>query len=319
VTAAHPDQAPAPGLPFDLTVLMYHYVRDPGDQSEAGTGIPGWPTAAFEAQLAAVRRAFNPVAWPDVQAHLLGVAPLPPRACLITFDDGLRDHYENVFPRLQAFGLSGLFFALARRPGDGLTFPHRIHFLLPLLGLDGLRAAILAKLPPAQQAALQAAEAHYRPLWSDPVDGLKTALQRDLAHAVAAPLGELFAEHIGPEGPLADSYYLNPAQVAAMVAGGMHFGGHSLTHPWLDFVASDQAAAEAGASAEWLSQLAPGPWSFAYPYGGFDDRTPGILSAAGFSAAFTTRDGTHHASPFHIGRFDGESLPANFFAEPANG
>ncbi len=299
---------------FDLTVLMYHYVRDPGDQSEAGTGIPGLPTAAFEAQLAEVRRAYNPVAWPAVQAHLAGEAPLPPRACLITFDDGLRDHYENVFPRLQAAGLSGLFFALARRPGDGLTLPHRIHFLLPRLGLNGLRAALVALLPPADVAAFRAAEAHYATLWSDPVDALKTALQRDLAAAVAEPLRFLMAHHIGQENRLADAYYVNAAQVEAMLAGGMHFGGHSLTHPWLDWLPSDEASAEVGASATWLSRLAAGPWSFAYPFGGFDERTPGLLAAAGYGAAFTTRAQTRHTSPFHIGRYDGESLPAGFFA-----
>jgi len=300
---------------LDLTVLLYHYVRDPGDQSEAGTGIPGWPTAAFEAQLAAVRRAYHPVAWPDVQAHLAGEAPLPPRACLLTFDDGLRDHFENVFPRLQAFGLSGLFFALARRLGDGLALPHRVHFLLPILGLAGLRAALLAQLAPDQQAALHAAEAHYRTIWPDPVDALKTALQRDLAAAVAEPLRVLMAQHIGPEAALADAYYLNAAQVAAMLAGGMHFGGHSLTHPWLDWLPSAEAAAEVGASAVWLRRLSAGPWSFAYPFGGFDARTPGLLAAAGYSAAFTTRSQARHPSPYHIGRYDGESLPAGFFAD----
>ena len=27
--------------PFELTVMMYHYVRDRGDDAEAGSGIPG--------------------------------------------------------------------------------------------------------------------------------------------------------------------------------------------------------------------------------------------------------------------------------------
>ena len=67
-------------VPFDLTVLMYHYVRDMGDACEVGSGIGGWPTAAFEAQLEAVKRAYHPVSWAEVQAHLAGAAPLPPRA-----------------------------------------------------------------------------------------------------------------------------------------------------------------------------------------------------------------------------------------------
>jgi peptidoglycan/xylan/chitin deacetylase (PgdA/CDA1 family) len=319
VTTSALHTAPPAVAEFELTVLMYHYVRDPGDQSEAGTGIAGWPTAAFEAQLAQVRRAFNPVAWPDLQAHLLGAAALPPRACLLTFDDGLRDHYENVFPRLQAAGLSGLFFGLARQPGDGLSLAHRIHFLLPVLGLDGLRAALLARLTPEQQAALHTAEAHYRSVWTDPVDGLKTALQRELAGAVAAPLHALVEQHVGPEIPLAASYYLNAAQIAAMAAGGMYFGGHGQSHPWFDWVPPEQAVAEAEASAAWLRPLHAGPWAFAYPYGGFNAATPGVLAAAGFGAAFTTREATRHTSPFHIGRFDGESLPADFFTRPAGG
>jgi hypothetical protein len=36
---------------FDLKVMMYHYVRDPGDAAEAGSGIPGMSVRAFETQL----------------------------------------------------------------------------------------------------------------------------------------------------------------------------------------------------------------------------------------------------------------------------
>ncbi|MCC7361256.1 MAG: polysaccharide deacetylase family protein [Anaerolineales bacterium] len=303
-------------VPFRLTVLMYHYLRDLGDDCEAGSGIGGWPPSAFEAHLERACRAYHPVSWADVQAHLAGQAALPPRALLITFDDGLLDHYLNAFPRLQAAGLSGLFFALARRPGDGLTHPHRLHFLLARLGLDGLRAALLARLAPHDAARLLAAEAHYRPLWSDPVDGFKTAVQRELAAAVSQPLAGLLAEYVGDERSLADRYYLNAEQVAAMRAGGMHFGGHSQTHPWLDFVSAAQAAAEAAASAAWLRPVERGPFAFAYPYGGCDERTAAHLAAAGFGAAFTTNAGAQHASPYHIGRYDGEALPAGFFEVP---
>ena len=33
------------GEPLELTAWMYHYVRDPGDAAEAGSGIPGLPVA----------------------------------------------------------------------------------------------------------------------------------------------------------------------------------------------------------------------------------------------------------------------------------
>src|SRR5919202_5712669 len=99
---------------FALTVMMYHYVRDPGDAAEAGSGIPGMPVSEFEAQLDHLMREYAMIAWPEMRDYLVANEPLPERACLLTFDDGVSDHYLNVFPALQRRGLSGLFFALAR-------------------------------------------------------------------------------------------------------------------------------------------------------------------------------------------------------------
>src|SRR5678816_4171615 len=96
--------------PVDLTVMMYHYVRDPGDAAEAGSGIPGLSVERLAAQLDELAQRHTFVSWPQVRGTLIGEKLLPANACLLTFDDGLRDHYLNVFPLLRARGLSGLFF-----------------------------------------------------------------------------------------------------------------------------------------------------------------------------------------------------------------
>jgi hypothetical protein len=49
---------------LDLTVIMYHYVRDAGDAAEAGSGIAGLPVTAFEAQLDLWSREYHIVDWP---------------------------------------------------------------------------------------------------------------------------------------------------------------------------------------------------------------------------------------------------------------
>jgi peptidoglycan/xylan/chitin deacetylase (PgdA/CDA1 family) len=312
---------------LDLTVVMYHYVRDPGDEAEAGSGIPGLPTAAFEAQLDLLTDIYTLVDWPAVRAHLQGKGELPARACLLTFDDGVCDHYLNVFPRLRARGLSGLFFALARPEGAGLTRPHQMHFLIAALGVDQFRARLEAMLEPAARARLTATAAAYVAgpfdfARDNPVEAWRLALQRE-AEAEAAPaIRQLTAEHIGQDEEIAARFFLSPTQTAEMLAGGMHIGGHSQSHPWLDFVDDETLAQEAATSAAWLARLAPGPFAFAYPYGGFDDRTPGAMARAGFCAAFTTRAQVQHTSTFHIGRLDGEWLPpagsgdAAFLLEP---
>jgi len=297
--------------PFSLTAMMYHYVRDPGDEAEAGSEIPGLPVAHFETQLDELARRHEMIGWPDLRAGLSGEKSLPPGACLLTFDDGLRDHYLNVFPPLRSRGLSGLFFALARGPGDGLALGHKIHFLLARLGVERLRQAIWLRLKPEARAAYARAEEHYSASGyaggeSREVGVLKSVLQRELSPEAQGLLSQLFEEHIGPEAETAREFYLTRDQITEMAANGMSFGGHSRSHPWFDWVAAAGQAEEIEASAVWLREVEAGPWAFAYPYGGHGPASPGPLLAHHFAAAFTTVEQVNHADPFFIGRWDGE-------------
>jgi len=299
--------------PLELTVMMYHYVRDPGDEAEAGSGISGMPVRTFEAQLDELSRQHRFITWPDVRTALQEDRPLPASACLLTFDDGVLDHYVNVFKILSRRNLSGLFFALDRAENEGLTLPHKIHFLLAKLGIAGLRDAIWEKLNLAQRQRFTRAEQKYQlrypPVSEDnQINLLKAVLQRDLSNEVDPVLGNLFEEHIGSERETARNYYLNPGQIQAMAAGGMHFGGHSHHHPWFDWIDSEARNAEIKASTHWLQKVEAPPWAFAYPYGGLSDDSPQLLRKHGFLAAFTTQTQRSHTDPYFIGRLDGEEV-----------
>ena len=299
--------------PLELTVMMYHYVRDPGDSAEAGSGIPGMPTSTFETQLEELARQHTLVTWPEVRATLQKDQPLPSSACLLTFDDGVSDHYFNVFRILRDRHLSGLFFALDRSQTEGMTLPHKIHFLLAKLGLVALREAIWNKLNPDQKIRFTQAEKGYQlkypPISMDRrINLLKAVLQRDLSKEVDSLLSELFEMHVGSENDMARSYYLSAEQIREMVAGGMHFGGHSRNHPWFDWIDAETRTMEIKDSADWLKQVDPGPWAFAYPYGGLSDDSPQLLKEHGFMAAFTTQTQLRHTDPYFIGRLDGEEM-----------
>lgn len=299
--------------PLELTVMMYHYIRDAADEAEAGSGIPGMPVRMFEAQLEELAQRHTFVTWQDVRMALQGKQSLPEAACLLTFDDGVRDHYINVFPILRKRNLSGLFFILARSGADGLVLGHKIHFLLAALGLDGLRDAIWDELNPVQRERFTQAEEFYRGKYpsisaEQDIDLLKAVLQRDISSDVDPLLSNLLKRHVGPEEEMAQSFYLTAGQTREMSAGGMHFGGHSHSHPWFDWIDAAQRKAEIRASATLLNQIEPGPWAFAYPYGGLSDDAPELLKADGFIAAFTTRTQLQHTNPYLIGRLDGEEL-----------
>jgi len=302
--------------PLDLTVMMFHYIRDPGDAAEAGSGIPGMPVKTFESQLDELSKQNTFVTWLDVRAALQENRPLPNGACLLTFDDGVCDHYLNAFRILYQRNLSGLFFVMDRSESDGFILAHRIHFLLAKLGLPGLRDAIWERLNPLQREQFTQAEKKYQlkypPISPEgQINLLKAVLQRDLSSDVNQILRELFEIHIGPETELAQNYYLNTDQIREMAAGGMHFGGHSRNHPWFDWIAAETRAAEIKASADWIRQFEPGPWAFAYPYGGLSEDSPALLKEYGFAAAFTTRTQLRHPNPYFIGRLDGEEVAQN--------
>ena len=299
--------------PLELTVMMYHYIRDPGDAAEAGSDIPGMPVKAFESQLDELSQQHTFVTWPDVLGALQGQKTLPDSACLLTFDDGVRDHYVNVFRVLHDRGLSGLFFALDRLEVDGLTLAHKIHFLLAKLGFKRLRESIWEGLSLAGREKFTQAESKYQ--WKYPpvsnngqINLLKAVLQRDLSAEADHILSRLFEMHLGSENETARDYYLSAEQIREMIAGGMHFGGHSRSHPWFDWIDREARIAEIKASAEWLQQFEPGPWAFAYPYGGVSEDSPQLLKAHGFAAAFTTKARLRHADPYFIGRLDGEEI-----------
>jgi peptidoglycan/xylan/chitin deacetylase (PgdA/CDA1 family) len=299
--------------PLDLTVMMYHYVRDSGDAAEAGSGIPGMLVKRFEAQLDELSKDHTFVTWPDVRMALQEEKPLPRSACLLTFDDGVCDHYINVFKILHDRNLSGLFFILDRFEDDGLVLAHKIHFLLAKMGLSGLREAIWDKLNPVQSKQFTQAETQYQLKYppisiNNGINLLKTVLQRDMSTEVNPLLSNLFEMHVGSENKTARNYYLNLEQINEMRAGGMHFGGHSHSHPWFDWIDADARTAEIKASADWIRQFESGPWAFAYPYGGLSEDSPNLLKEHGFAVAFTTQTQLRHINPYFIGRLDGEEV-----------
>lgn len=299
--------------PFELTVMMYHYIRDPGDAAEGGSGIAGMPVRAFEAQLDELSRRYSLTTWREVQMALQGDGVLPELPCLLTFDDGVCDHYIHAFRILRDRNLSGLFFILDRSIDDGLVLGHKIHYLLAILGVDGLRKAIWAKLSASERERFTRVESSYRPKFSDAskdgqINLLKAVLQRDLSAQVNWHLSELFEKHVGSERETARTFYLDVKQIHEMSAAGMHFGGHSRSHPWFDWIDAEARNAEIKASSDWVGQIEPGPWAFAYPYGGLSEDSPDLLRSHGFIAAFTTQTQLRHTNPYFIGRLDGEEM-----------
>ncbi|WP_064749642.1 poly-beta-1,6-N-acetyl-D-glucosamine N-deacetylase PgaB [Lysobacter firmicutimachus] len=98
----------APAQADELLVLSYHDVRD----DVARKGDPdayAVSTQNFAAHLDWLAgHGYHPVSLSQVIAASRGEKPLPPKAVLLTFDDGLRSIYTHAFPLLRAYGYPAL-------------------------------------------------------------------------------------------------------------------------------------------------------------------------------------------------------------------
>ena len=129
-----------------LTTLTYHRIADPlaADFRGLVPNVSATPET-FAAHLDLVQRWFNVIPLEMLLAWLRGGGDLPPRAALITFDDGYRDNLTAAMPALRARGLEATIFVTSGKMGSTEPFwwDHAAHCIanssraradMPLLG-----------------------------------------------------------------------------------------------------------------------------------------------------------------------------------------
>lgn len=94
---------------FYVPILLYHYVeyvKDPGDTIRKSLNIIPF---IFDAQVKTLKEAgFNFITPKDLADVLDDKAQLPTKPIILTFDDGYRDFYSDVFPILKKYNVKAV-------------------------------------------------------------------------------------------------------------------------------------------------------------------------------------------------------------------
>lgn len=103
-----------------VPILMYHYVSDlPADADAMRVELTILP-ALFRAHMQYLsEQGYHTISFYDLDAALMTGAELPSNPVILTFDDGYIDHYTQVYPILQSFGMTGTFFIITGRADNG--------------------------------------------------------------------------------------------------------------------------------------------------------------------------------------------------------
>jgi peptidoglycan/xylan/chitin deacetylase (PgdA/CDA1 family) len=270
-----------------LVVLAYHRICDPAAPDFTGlTANVSATPEDFDRQLDLLQRWCNVVSLATVLDWLDRGTPLPPRAALITFDDGYRDNFDHAWPSLKVHNLPAVLFLTTGCVGSSQPF----WWDLVANGFAGTTKT-LAELPLLGRCRLDdtASRSHALAQWCAmakrlPADSVPAAAHDLLCQLEVTCPSELFA-----------GLHLSWEQVRRLSREGMAIGAHTVSHPALSRLSLTRARVEARQSKAGIEQvIGQTVEAFAYPFGGIESYLPehaSMLAEEGFRAAFSLREG----------------------------
>ena len=298
-----------------MRAIMYHYVREGCDD------LPYFHYLHIDnfcKQLDYFFETDRLIGRDEFEAILNG-APVPQDGILLTFDDGLKDHYHYVLPALQKRGLWGFFYVSTGMYHTGrLMDAHRIHYLLGRFGGKTIAERLETLIKPEMIEQDKIAEFSDHTYQHQSNDAATVEVKRLLNYYLdaewrTAVLDKLMAEY-ADESILVNQYYLTPNEIADMEKSGMVMGSHTVSHPVLSRLSKAEQEREITESFDFLEDVTGGlsmP-SFCYPFGRpktFTNETVDILERRGvrFSFAVDHRDITEEDmrnNPHRLPRWD---------------
>jgi peptidoglycan/xylan/chitin deacetylase (PgdA/CDA1 family) len=289
-----------------LAVVTYHGVIPSGyppvDSAFDGNLIS---RDVFRRQLQLLKANYTVISPEDVLAWCEQRRALPPRAVLITCDDGLLNNLTEMLPVLQGEGVKCLFFVTGASAGESRsTLWYEDLFLVCFRAPSGRFEISCGKLSISGDL-LETEER--RAIWWNAVKQL-SQVDAEARNAFLEKIRLTLGVGITPDihNFIAERRFglLVRSELHALVAAGMTIGAHTLSHPMLSQCPAEIAWAEIAESRACLEAvLQTEVWALAYPFGDGESVTPQVMRMArdaGYKAAFMNFGGGLGAAlPIH--------------------
>lgn len=268
-----------------LTVVMFHRTLRPDDPRWASCD-PDYTLGEdlFVSSLDFFRRHYRVVSLQDVLRARRDGTGLPPRALLISFDDGWLDNVDYALPALRSAGLPAVMFVAADAVGARQPFyQERIvaAWRLGKLSLETLAASMAEHANDEAHDEASTGVAELRRLIAKletiPPESRRAVLER---HADALNDG---LQHM-----------IDVDDLARLRAGGVELGLHGKSH--VAMTRADDLANELGGAREAMARMLVSPEGLAsdacatmsFPHGAFDDVIAAQAREAGYELLFTS-------------------------------
>ena len=287
-----------PKLRCALVILCYHRVvpmRDP-DTFDFDSDVVSATPEDFAWQMQFVRRHFTPIDVDTLRAVLRGERELPPRAILVTFDDGYDDFVKYALRSLLENSVPAVMFVVTGQIGSNekLWFDQLAYVLqrteIPRLELPEL--GIIESLGDRREQR--------RALYGRVVSALKLVPD----HVRVAVLESTKRQcRVREDASVANQALpMNAQQILEAARKGISIQSHTVSHPILAMVDAQRLHAELADSRRTIGDLLGiPPTVLAYPNGTWSDFGPREIDAArqcGYEAAMTYEPGIQAPGSF---------------------
>jgi peptidoglycan/xylan/chitin deacetylase (PgdA/CDA1 family) len=282
--------------PPGLAVVTYHGVLprgyEPVDAAFDGNLISA--DTLFR-QLRLLKAHYSVIAPEDVLAWRKGRSELPPRAVLLTCDDGLLNNLTEMLPVLRHEEVKCLFFVTGASAADTETRSMLWYEELFLLYLRARAGHFEISHEGASLSGNLQSWKQRRTVWWNSVQRLSQLGQEkrtSFLRALQARFGLDSWRAFDPADSVSCSRFglLTSSELRELAAAGMTIGAHTLSHPILSQCPPDLAHYEIAECRVQLEAVLQQPvWAFAYPFGDEQSVSPQVLTApeqAGYSVAF---------------------------------
>lgn len=273
-----------------MKAIMYHYVRPEDKNYPYFTFLH---INDFKKQLDYFQDNFTIIHPSEIKQKIGNVA----NAMVLTFDDGVKDHYQYVLPELQKRNISGVFYiSTGVHKTKKLLDVHRLHILLGKYGGKVIYNHLLTLVSNDMLTDENREEFRVLTYKTQENDDATLAVKRMMNYFISysfreAIMDELMLNFFEDEAAIYSNYYLSTDEIKKMHDAGMVIGSHTVNHPLMSKLPTESQLFEINESFNFLEQATGGLSfkTFCYPYGGFHSftaTTEELLQAANCAYSF---------------------------------
>ena len=280
---------------MSLNVITYHYVRK--IKKSKYSNLKGLEFSLFKKQINFFKKNFEII---SMEQFLNEDYKKKKKNILLTFDDGLNDHYKFVFPFLMSKKIKGSFFAPVNSTEKRTILEvHKLQFIFEyyqdkrsllneILGIVRKHKINIESLYKKQITLIKKNDHRFNDKYTNIIRNL---IQYILPKKVSKMIvSEYFNIILGKNKNFVDDLYMTTEQMREMINNGMHFGSHGKKHVWLEYEKDKEQLDEINSSKNFLIKngINQDSLTICYPFGSYNFKTLKILKKLNFKAGFTT-------------------------------